>query len=248
MPQIDYHEARQLLDASFSYIEETISPGIERYLREYREPLNVVFASKTQSYREVLLGCALVHLIDADIDIRLPYVRQDGNSFNGRTLDEKVINPFFQENLIPCSKGPYLATFRRNVKLTEETRAGLRDQSGYDAMLELLTAIEQTSVHQERSDFVACLLKRFLILRDASRIPLARINRLSVGQYREFLNVLMRHQSGGLLPVLASVALFQTIDKQYNLGWQITWQGINAADGATGAEGDVTVLKMGRPL
>lgn len=245
MSSIDYPEARRKLDAIFSAVMEDDAPGVEQYLSDYCDSLDAVFSSKTQSYREVLLGCALARLIDEEIDIRRPYVKQEGRAFNGRTLDENVINPFFQENLIPCSKGPYLAIFRRNVMLTEETRSGLRDKTGYDAMLVLLSAIENTNTEQERLDFVGCLLKRFAILRDQSRVPLAKINRLSIEQYRDFLNALMRCQSGGLLPVLASVALFQTVDSQYKLNWDISWQGINAADGATGAEGDVTVKQDG---
>jgi hypothetical protein len=164
-------------------------------------------------------------------------------SFNGRTLDETVINPFFHEQLIPCSKGPYLATFRRNVKLIPETAEGLRDKAGYSAMLKLLDVMERCSTKEEKEDIIMCLLKRFIALRDASRIPLARISRLSMDKYRDFLKTLLKRQSGGLIPALIVVAFFQTLKECNNLDWEISWQGINVADNATGAEGDVTIKK-----
>lgn len=243
MPQINYEEAKRQLASLFATVLNEVSPEVSQYLSDNRTSLDIVFQSKTQSYREVLLGCAIAHLLDLSINIRLPYVKQGENSFNGRTLDENVINPFFQENLIPCSKGPYLATFRRNVKLTSETRDGLRDKNGYDSMLLLLSAIENTSKPTEAANFVACLLKRFLSLRDESRVPLVRINRLSIEQYKRLLQTLVCCPSGGLIPVLVTVALFQTLNETYSLSWDVTWQGINAADGATGAEGDITVKK-----
>ena len=53
--------------------------------------------------------------------------------------------------------------------------------------------------------------------------------------------ILLQHQSGGLLPVLITVAFFQMLAEHYSLPWDISWQGINVADTASGAEGDVTI-------
>jgi hypothetical protein len=243
--QVIYENAREILLDLFSRTETGVGENVDRLLYDYAEQLDVVFGSRTQSYREVLLGCALVHLMCPAINIRLPYIKHGEGSFNGRTLDETVINPFFQEQLIPCSKGPYLATFRRNVKLTPETAEGLRDKIGYSAMLKLLEAIECCSTEAESENIVMCLLKRFIALRDASRIPLARLSRLSVCEYSGFLKTLLQKQSGGLIPVLLTVAFFQTLNEHYKLEWEISWQGINVADNATGVEGDVIVRRHG---
>jgi len=48
-----------------------------------------------------LIGCALARLHDDEIDITKPYMNQGDDAFNGRTLDERVVNPFLQENEIP---------------------------------------------------------------------------------------------------------------------------------------------------
>lgn len=238
----DYEIASVLLNNSFREVNAQLSPLAKKVLETYGDAFSTVFDSKTQSYREVLLGCALIHIINPGINIRLPYVKQGPNSFNGRTLDEQVINPFLMSRQIPCSKGPYLATFRRNVKLDASTRSGLRDQSGYDAMLIILDAIESSRGDDSKA-ILCCLLQKFIELREKSIIQLVSVARLSVEQYRYFLDTLLHNQSGGLIPMLVTEAIFETLSEQYGCGWKIERQGINSADGATGAAGDITIKK-----
>ncbi|MCL2285414.1 MAG: hypothetical protein FWC32_03515 [Firmicutes bacterium] len=245
MAQINYQEAKNLLLSLYQQVTENISSDVQAVLNDNSENLDIIFNSKTQSYREVLLGCALMRLIDPAVNVRLPYINHGEGSFNGRSLDEYSINPFLQEQLFPCSKGPYLAAFRRSVKLLPETAEGLRDKIGYSAMMELLTVIENSTSNEQIQNFIMCLLQRFILLRNASRVPLARINRFSIEQYRQLLVELTSYQSGGLLPVLITVAFFQTLAERYSLSWDIVWQGINVADNATGAEGDVTIKENG---
>jgi len=241
MAQVDYQEVKGLLESLYHRVSDGLNAAVQKELSDNSEALDIIFASKTQSYREVLLGCALMHLLDPNVNIRLPYINHGEGSFNGRSLDEYSVNPFLQEQLFPCSKGPYLAAFRRSVKLLPDTAEGLRDKAGYSAMMDLLTVIENCDTKEKSESFIMCLLQRFIILRNKSRIPLARIGRFHIEQYEQLLIELLRHQSGGLLPVLVTVAFFQTLAEHYSLAWNISWQGINVADNATGAEGDVTI-------
>src|SRR5680860_275409 len=151
MASIRYDDAVVIVGELFKVAEEafsttqaaSVSPAILR-------AADILFASNTQSYREVLLGCGVARLLDSSINIRLPYVKQGSDAFNGRTLDEKVINPFLQDRMIPCSKGPYLAVFRRSVELKPEIAAGLRDKDGYAAMMEYLSALEKADKSDAR--------------------------------------------------------------------------------------------------
>lgn len=202
---------------------------------------DTLFSSSTQSYREALLGCALARVMDDALNIRLPYVSHGSDAFNGRTLDEQVINPFLHDRLIPSSKGPYLATFRRSVKFIPETASGLRDKKGYEAFLSYIDALETAGSEEELRTLVVYLLQRFLVLRDAATIPLARISRLSLDQYEFLIDRLLQTPSGGLLPVLLAVAMFKTLKECFNLPWEIDWQDINVADRASGVGGDITV-------
>lgn len=83
-----------------------------------------MFDSNTQSIREALLGCALARLQDQSVDITLPYRNHGANAFNGRTLDEQVVNPFLKGAGSIIKRGLYLASFRRSVKF--ETATGTR--------------------------------------------------------------------------------------------------------------------------
>lgn len=208
----------------------------------------MLFASATQSYRETLLGLGLARLLDRSIDIRQPYVKLGPGAFSGRSLDEQVINPFLHDRMIPCSKGPYLATFRRSVAFVPETSQGLRDTAGYQAFLDLIAEVEQADSDEAISTLLRFILYNFLALRDASRVQVARIARLSLDQYDQLIGGLLDTPSGGLLPVLLTVAMFEAIRQCYDLDWQIDWQGINTADRATGVGGDITVRSGDRVI
>ena len=243
---IDYKKAREVIEGLFSVVEDNFREGqVPKVPESFVVATNVLFLSNTQSFREVALGCGLVRYLDKEADLRLPYASQGPTSYNGRTLDERVINPFFQDRQIPSSKGPYLATFRRSVRFDESTRDGVRDKAGYDAFLVVLEHFEATSDDSEIAELIRSLLYGFVRLRDASRVALAHINRLNLDQYDTLLEALLKTPSGGLLPVLLTVAMFQTIKECFSLGWEIDWQGINVADKATGVGGDVSISENG---
>ncbi len=241
MAAIDYGKAAALLKDLFAEAEAAYeAPVPPPVSQNVQDATKTIFASSTQAYREVLLGCGLARMLDRSINIRHPYINMGKDAFNGRTLDEKVVNPFLQDRLIPCSRGPYLSAFRRSVKFVPETSRGLRDQDGYVALLGYIAALEAGDEATVRQ-LVLYLLNKFVALRNASNIPLSRISRLSLEQYEALVGGLLQVQSGGLIPVLLTVAMLRTIQHCFGLQWTIEWQGINVADASSGAGGDVTV-------
>jgi len=97
-----YSQARSLLEESLLRVEKALIENqslstTERIERAY----NVIFESQTQAYREVLLGCLLTRITDRSKNIRHPYTALSDNAFSGRSLDERVVNPFLQEKSIP---------------------------------------------------------------------------------------------------------------------------------------------------
>jgi hypothetical protein len=205
-----------------------------------RNAADILFTTRTQAFREALLGCALARVIDPDIDITLPYASHGSNAFNGRTLDEQVVNPFLVSKQLPCSKGPYLAVFRRSVRFTRETREGIRDKVGYDAFLQCLDALKQAEGDQARN-LLRYLLYRFVELRESSSVHVVALERMSLLQIAQVVENLLSRPSGGMLPVLVAVALLNTITRVYRLAWRIEWQPINVADRVSGVGGDITV-------
>lgn len=242
---VDQEVARRLLADTFVEAEADYAAR-----KPVKVPASIVraterlFASKTQAYREALIGCILAKIIDPEIDITLPYAKQGDDAFNGRDLDEQVVNPFLVDRHVPSSKGPYLNVFRRSVRFDEATAEGVRDRDGYRAMLEYIEGLIDGNEDNARR-YLRYLLYAFAELRDKADIPLAQIPRLSVEQYDTLIDDLLRVPSGGLMPVLLAVAMFQTIRQCFRLDWEIAWQGINVADRAAGVGGDITVTRGG---
>lgn len=88
---IDYEAAQIIL------VETFVATQIDfQNLKPVKVPATIadattlLMASNTQAFREALIGCALARILDREIDLRLPYMNQGDNAFNGRTLDEKV--------------------------------------------------------------------------------------------------------------------------------------------------------------
>lgn len=240
---IDYDDAEKTLSNCYTSAVWNTPDAVLKFIGNNKESLEAVFSSKTQSYREVLLGCAVAKYSDLSCNIRHPYKRQGEDAFNGRALDEKVISPFLLSREIPCSKGPYLATFRRSITFTEETGKGLRDRKGYDAFLDLISVLEKMEKKEDVRVAITALLKCFVDLREKSAVRLIQINRLRTEQYTVFLDQLLDTQSGGLIPMLLTDGVFSAVNEYINAGWRIERQGPNSADAVAGVPGDITIYK-----
>lgn len=236
---LDYDAARSLLNRLFSEAEAGLNQS-DPLPDAVQQAGAQVFASSTQSFREVLLGCALARLLDAGVDVTLPYVGHGAGAFNGRTLDERVVNPVLKALRMPSSKGPYLAAFRRSVRLDASTAKGLRDKKSYRAMLVYLDALKQAD-DDAAQRLTAHLCAQFILLRNASRIPLVLVMRITLEQLQAMIGTLMASPSGGRWPVFLTAAMFETLRDRFDLPWEIAIQGINEADVATGAGGDIVI-------
>ena len=240
---ISYDAAAVLLQEAFEEAEILSQKNkIKHVSKIASEAVKILMASKTQAFREAVIGCCLVRVLDDAIDIRKPYIGQGTDAFNGRTLDERVVNPLLQEKEVPCSKGPYLSALRRNISFVPETEKGLRDKEAFGAMLAFIAELQagdSTNAH----NMLLHLMSQFVTLREKSKIILSQINRLSIEQHATLLNLLLSTASGGLLPVLLAVSTFNALKAVYGLPWLVDWQGINVADAASGAGGDVTIRR-----
>jgi len=249
MEDISYAAATEVIEARFRQVESLhLANTPPQVTREIEAACGTVFDSNTQAYREALLGCLVAKFVNPQINIRQPYVDQGETAFSGRTLDEKVVNPFLQLAQVPSSKGPYLSVFRRSVQFNELTRAGLRDKAGYDAFLQILGYAEAAPSHEAIDNLLNYVLYRFVLLREQARIEIARLPRMSLAQYDQLIAGLLARASGGRMPVILVVAMLRTIRNAFKLEWEIQFAGINVADAAAGALGDVTILEDGRVL
>jgi hypothetical protein len=247
---IDRAEARRILVDAFASIEADLlqgrnPPSADASLAEW---CRVLFETSSQGFREALLGCALVHLLDPSINIRLPYVKQGPSSISLRMFDQNVVNPFMQEKRIPGTKGPYLSMFRRGYQFTEEYPSSNKDPIGNRAFLDCIARLESLRSKEEKKAFLNYLLYCFWDLREKSVVPLTRIRRLALSQYDRLISGLLSVPSGGRIPVVLVVTTFHTLKQFFNLGWTIDCQGINVSDAASGAGGDITITEDGNIL
>jgi len=246
MSSINYDNAREALERAFREAEQAHMGGAAPSVpAKLREAYDTIFASSTQAYREVLLGCIAARLEDRSIDVRLPYMSQGDNAYSGRTLDERVVNPFLREKHIPSSRGPFLSVFRRSVRFDASIREGLRDKAGFDALLDAIDMLK-AAAHRDVRKMLGYHLYRFIQLREESHIDLAKVLRLSLEQCNVLISDLLETSSGGRFPVFMIVACFRAIKQVFALDWEIDYQGINVADVASGAGGDISVKQNGQ--
>jgi len=178
---IDLKSAAAMLKEAFAIVQPFILQGTAPPVPDGLGPqFDAIFVANINSYREALLGCVLAKMQDRNVNIRLPYVNQGPNAFNGRTLDERVVNPFFQEHRIPSSGGPYLAMFRRDFRFDASKREGQRSKALFDAFLVLIAALESLNEKTDLQVFLVYLLYKFAKLREAAEVPLARLQRMSL--------------------------------------------------------------------
>lgn len=247
---IDYPDSERLLEEEFRFVENALltGQGIVPPQDELVPLFETLFTSKTQAFREVLVGCVLARLQDRNIDATLPYVGHGDNAYNGRSLDERVVNPFFRSHRIPASTGPFLNMFRRSVRFNEETAKGVRDKKDYAALLSLIGFLNAAEDEATLRQFLQYLLLRFAQLREAGTVRLSRLQRISLSQYDAFLTGLLATPSGGRVPLMLAVSMCQAIRQHFDLQWTIEFQGINVADAAVGAGGDITISEKGKVL
>lgn len=220
MPRpIDYAAAADLLETGFAAAEATFALGtIPAVTPDMVAAVDQLMRSGTQAYREVLVGCCLARCLDPQIDVHLPYANQGDRAYNGRSLDEAVVNPFMQAHEIPASRGPFLSVFRRSVTFAPVTRAGLRDKAGFDALLWFIDALAVGDPASAK-DYLYYLLFAFVRLRDAANITLLQVQRLSLEQYDLLLKKLLQVPSGGRFPVMLAVAMLHAFKQTYSLDW-----------------------------
>jgi hypothetical protein len=241
-----HSQLAEVLEESFSRAEraflENEPPQVSP---DFADKCDLVFRSRTQAYREVLVGCLLTRIQDKTKDVRLPYVKLGANAFSGRSLDENVVNPFLRAKSIPSSRGPYLSVFRRSVRFDESTETGLKDRSGYRAFLSLLSVIEAEEDNRDLLRLLDHVLYRFVLLREEARVVLVELDRISLTQYKRLIDGLLSRSSGGFFPVLLIAGMLEAVNRTFSLGWQVEHQDINVADKAAGVPGDITIKRSG---
>ncbi len=244
--QIRTNEAVEILRESFQLAEddhrERAAANVPEAIAETTKRL---FTSVTQAYREALVGCAIARVIDQDIDIRLPATADGEHAFSGRSLADNVVTPFLRDRAIAISASPYLSALRGGAKFVKGGAPRIqRDKEGFDALVAVVDYLRALGVDEAKT-YLCYLLRQFIELREAGVIALKKIAKPNLDQLGNLVAGLLTVKSGGRIPALLATALFQTVSECHSLDWDVQFQGINVADKASGAVGDITILKAG---
>lgn len=238
--------AKALLAELFSQAEEDYRSGASLEIPEQVcSAIERLFASETQAYREALAGCAVARILDPEIDVRLPATDDGATAFSGRSLADHAITPFLRARAIPISASPYLSALRGGARFVAGGEPRIqRDKPGFDALVAAVAYLHSLG-HEKANTFLRYLLRRFIQLRESVNIALKRIARPNLRQLNSLINGLLAVKSGGRFPAFLATAMFQTLSECHNLGWTVEFQGINVADKASGAVGDIAIHKDG---
>ena len=246
---VDQDRARELLEQVFEQAEQRrLAKLTDEAADAEAVDLDLLFTSRTAAYRQALLGVALVKQVAPSADLALPSIEHGARAYSGRSLDEAVIIPSLARRLIPATRTtPYLSVLRRGKRFIDDDVVGTQDRNGYFALNRLVASLQRASAG-EAAQMLSAIAQRFLDLRDRANIPLTRVNRLSREQSVAIVTHLLATPSGGLAPLIVSRAALEALNKYFALGWRIDAQGINAADAAVGAAGDISVFVGDRLL
>ena len=119
-----------------------------------------------------------------------------------------------------------------------------RDKEGFAVLVEIVDHLRELDAESAKR-YLRYLLRRFIRLRESHDITLQRISKPNLVQLDRLIVGLLTVKSGGRIPALLATAMFQTIGECHTLGWDVEFQGINVADKASGAVGDITIRKDG---
>ncbi|HEV2173468.1 MAG TPA: restriction endonuclease, SacI family, partial [Nitrospira sp.] len=241
---VDVTIASALLNEAFDLAETDYREGVVVEVPAgVAEGTERLFLSQTQAYRDALPSCVLARIIDPEIDIRLPATEYGENAFSGRSLAEKLVTPFLRSKAVPTSAAPFLSAVRGGAKFMKGGEPRIqRDKEGFAALVEVVDYLCEHDGDSAKQ-YLRYLLRRFIQLRESVNIALRPILRPNLDQLRRLIDGLLTIRSGGRIPAALATAMFQTISDCHHLGWEIDFQGINVADKASGAVGDVTIRK-----
>ena len=244
--KVNTEEALELLRESFKLAEDEHreNAAVELPIAIVEATL-LLFTSKTQAYREALVSCAIARIINQKIDIRLPAVAYGDDAFSGRSIAEGAVTPFLRDRAIPISAAPYLSALRGGAKFMKGGAPRIqRDKKGFDSLVEIVDYLRVLDVGNTKK-YLQYLLRQFIELRESANINLKKLAKPNLEQLGRLIEGLVKVKSGGRIPALLATALFQTISECHSLGWDVEFQGINVADKASGAVGDITIRKDG---
>ena len=204
--------------------------------------------SSVVSIRYAFLTQILGKLADADRDLLClqrgaPETASAEGRWDPRSFCGRVVVPWVRRNhdVLGRSSDPYVNNPLRRPRLDEGMESlSPRNREEWDALVGYLRALQsdgrQTAVE---GTVVRCLKSIARRLRAQSvTYPVPR--RIGLAQLCGLLDRYLEIADGGLRPMIVATALMRTLGEAFSIFTRVESQGLNEADAASGAPGDVS--------
>lgn len=197
-----------------------------------------------------LLGKQADHSRDAlCLQRGAPEFAAEEGRWDPRSFSTAVVVPWVQEtsNVLGTSAEPYASKPLRRTRLDIGTDA-LRSKASWAALTTLLGDVQERDEPEYTEAILRrCLgsiVRRFVELQVVYPVP----QRVSLEQVTSATSELMGLRSGGEASLVVVAALLRVFAKATGLFDSVTRQGINEADAASNAPGDVLCFREGDQL
>ena len=196
--------------------------------------------SKVASIRYAVLTQLLGKIADSTRSLMFFQLgEQEEGAWDARSFSVSVIVPWVSENhdVIGTSAEPYASKPLRRLRL-ERDGANIRDKSEWAGLYDFLAPLDTAQIEDLEAVFKRCLASVARRLSGQSfkyQIPI----RVSLPALRRTLEAFLREPSGGYRALAVAVAMMQVLGKGFSIFSHVESQGLNEADAASGAPGDV---------
>ena len=230
---MDNAEAREWLDMEWdrAVAENDMAPDAL---------MDILANSKTVSIRYALVTQMLGKIADPTRNLlTLQLGASIPGAWDARSFATAVVVPWVTDNqhVLGTSLEPYASKPLRRERL-EWGMPNVRDKQGWPQLVGLLEEIEsagQPALVEAFRRVLKALVRRLAKQTFGYPIP----QRISLPAMSKILCVFLDTQSGGFRPQAVTTALLDTIGRAFGLFSHVEAQGINEADAAGGAPGDV---------
>ena len=210
------------------------------------EEIDRFVGSSLVSIRYAVFTQLLGKFSDADRDLLcLQRGSQETATADGRwdprSFCTRVVVPWVRRNhnVLGTSSDPYVNNPLRRARL-DVGMGSLSNREEWEALVRLLAELEADGSRSAVEEMlVRCLsaIARRLRAQDVV-YPVPR--RIGLGQLCGILDRYLEVSDGGLRPMIVTTALMRTLGEAFSIFTRVESQGLNEADAASGAPGDVS--------
>ena len=209
------------------------------------EEIDRFVGSSVVSIRYAFFTQLLGKFADADRDLLcLQRGSQEAALADGRwdprSFCTQVVVPWVRRNhnVLGTSPDPYVNNPLRRSRL-DEGMESLRNRGEWEALVAFLSELQSDGRRSRVEATLERCLKSIARRLRAQSVTYPVPHRISLSQLRDLLDRYLEVSDGGLRPLIVATALMRTLGEAFSIFTRVESQGLNEADAASGAPGDV---------